>query len=319
MWVCKYLHFLVVLRGRSLGGVGFGVVLWALCVSVDAATSRYQAPLDLSSWAAKSSVFECRLSHEIPFYGAAAFVHEAGEDGMFQLIPQDTKLAAGEAKLMSQMPLWKHSGLERTLGMVKVKKGVSMINVGSKESAGMLEELFAGQQLVFSRKAWFESERDMDVVLSPINFRGAYEEYQGCLTGLLPVNFDQINRTAIYFQAGIDDLPKAEVQKLDHIATYVKADKSIKAFYIDGHTDSSGTRTENLDLSQQRAEFIMRQLVERGISKDKIVVRWHGERYPVASNRSASGREKNRRVTVRLEKTVPVKSSPVAAKPASDT
>jgi outer membrane protein OmpA-like peptidoglycan-associated protein len=40
----------------------------------------------------------------------------------------------------------------------------------------------------------------------------------------------------------------------------------------------------------------------KGVPKDKITTRWHGERYQVETNRTRKGRAKNRRVTIRLEK-----------------
>ena len=46
----------------------------------------------------------------------------------------------------------------------------------------------------------------------------------------------------------------------------------------------------------------MKYLVSGGVDRASIVLRWHGERYPVASNRTVAGRAKNRRVTVRVSK-----------------
>jgi len=57
--------------------------------------------------------------------------------------------------------------------------------------------------------------------------------------------------------------------------------------------------------SQKRTERVVDYLVERGVSQDMIVARWHGERYKVATNQNSRGRAKNRRVTLRLSKELP--------------
>ena len=54
---------------------------------------------------------------------------------------------------------------------------------------------------------------------------------------------------------------------------------------------------------KQRAEKVTAYLLQKGIPPEKIVSRYHGERYPVAANnRTNDGRERNRRVTIRLER-----------------
>src|SRR5690606_41217362 len=59
-------------------------------------------------------------------------------------------------------------------------------------------------------------------------------------------------------------------------------------------------RLSNRELSRQRVLAVQAYLVERGVDKDMISIRFHGERYPVANNNTREGREKNRRVTLRL-------------------
>ena len=91
-------------------------------------------------------------------------------------------------------------------------------------------------------------------------------------------------------------------KKLDLIILYVKADPKVKALYIDGHSDSSGRRYNNRRLSESRALKVTDYMVKKGIDSGMLTTRYHGERYPVASNKTRAGRELNRRVTIRLEK-----------------
>lgn len=69
---------------------------------------------------------------------------------------------------------------------------------------------------------------------------------------------------------------------------------------IEGFTDSTGTSSHNLDLSQRRADSVRQALIGLGVSSDKIATRGYGEAYPVAGNGDASSRQLNRRVEIVL-------------------
>lgn len=283
------------------------MLVWLfLLPASNVAATGFQAEMDESSWSVDSSVFACRLNHEIPFYGQAVFEHLAGESAQFLLNSRTPRLETGKASIIAKNPLWKPNAAAVDLGYVAVSRGAKPIVLDNGRSERLLSVLYEGRDVVFTRAPWYGAEESTRVILSPVNFQVAYERYLSCLSGLLPVNFEQIRRTAIYFPSGSEELSSAQIKKLDNIAIYVKADDSVKSFYIDGHTDSVGPREDNLELSKLRAEMVMRLLVERGVPEEKIVSRWHGERYPVSSNRTAKGRSENRRVTIRLEKVVDI-------------
>jgi outer membrane protein OmpA-like peptidoglycan-associated protein len=67
---------------------------------------------------------------------------------------------------------------------------------------------------------------------------------------------------------------------------------------IEGHTDNTGSESFNQKLSQQRADVIRDALIKRGISDSRIMSIGFGEAYPVDSNKTETGRSKNRRVEV---------------------
>ncbi|MFP5408176.1 MAG: OmpA family protein [Gammaproteobacteria bacterium] len=69
---------------------------------------------------------------------------------------------------------------------------------------------------------------------------------------------------------------------------------------VEGHTDSTGSRSINQPLSEQRADAVRSALVGMGISGDRIETRGYAEAYPVASNNTAAGRQLNRRVEIIL-------------------
>lgn len=67
-----------------------------------------------------------------------------------------------------------------------------------------------------------------------------------------------------------------------------------------GHTDSTGSDSYNLDLSRRRAEAVADYLVMRGVSRARLATIGYGEQYPIADNTTEAGRQKNRRVEIRI-------------------
>ncbi len=67
---------------------------------------------------------------------------------------------------------------------------------------------------------------------------------------------------------------------------------------IDGHTDWVGDESYNLMLSERRAISVSEYLINRGVGIDQLGVKGYGEQNPVADNKSAFGRSRNRRVEI---------------------
>lgn len=270
---------------------------------------EFSPPIREAAWIVEGSIYNCQISQKIPYYGTAVFSRRAGEPQRFFLHPKTSHFKPGKALVVAESPAWKPKGKDIELGYVSVKQGVMPVSAKSRVSTQMLDLLYQGQQIVFTRYAWFGGQQSSRVTLLPINFYSAYRHYLDCVTKLLPVNFDQVARSTIYFQPGSARLTSGELKKLKNISVYVNADSSVTGCFVDGHTDSIGMRSKNLDLSKQRAEIVTRVLIENGLQSEKITTRWHGERYPVASNRSLSNRAQNRRVTIRLDRSgIPLKS-----------
>jgi OOP family OmpA-OmpF porin len=70
-----------------------------------------------------------------------------------------------------------------------------------------------------------------------------------------------------------------------------------------GHTDSIGTERYNQKLSERRAAAVKAYLVSKGIAASKITTIGKGETQPVATNKTAAGRQKNRRVDIEFRGT----------------
>lgn len=273
--------------------------------AVAQASIQYVTRTEAVQWRSEGSKFYCRLSHEVEGFGEAVFEREAGEATRFYLKSQMPRMKTGKAALVSRPPAWSSVQAASTLSQVSVKESMTPIKIGRKLSERMLAELQKGMLIDFKRQPLYGDTRQIQVTLSSIGFRDSHQDYLGCQGDLLPVNYKQISKSTLYYDDDDDDLKASVQRRLDQIVAYVNEDPSVLTFYIDGHTDSQGIRNENLIKSQRRTEKVMDYLIEQGVDKDKIVARWHGERYQVSSNKTAKGRAKNRRVTVRLSKELP--------------
>jgi len=72
---------------------------------------------------------------------------------------------------------------------------------------------------------------------------------------------------------------------------------------VEGHTDSTGSDTYNMDLSQRRADSVKNLFVQRGVSPSRIETLAFGESMPIADNSNEAGRTMNRRVEIKIAPT----------------
>lgn len=86
-------------------------------------------------------------------------------------------------------------------------------------------------------------------------------------------------------------------QNLYRLVTFLNDDPE-RELLIEGHTDSVGSESYNLDLSQRRAQSVRDFLASNGIAASRMAVRGFGKARPIASNESDAGRQQNRRVEV---------------------
>jgi outer membrane protein OmpA-like peptidoglycan-associated protein len=70
---------------------------------------------------------------------------------------------------------------------------------------------------------------------------------------------------------------------------------------VAGYTDASGAASDNRRLSRQRAEAVRRWLIGRGIAADRLTAHGYGAADPVASNDTAEGRARNRRIEMHVK------------------
>lgn len=125
-------------------------------------------------------------------------------------------------------------------------------------------------------------------------------------TGMVKVTADQMSKDlaatgkvvlySILFDSGKADIRPESDATIAEIAKFLAANPAIK-IYVVGHTDNAGTYDANVDLSKRRAEAVVKVLTTKhGIAAARLRGAGVASVAPVATNRTAEGRQLNRRV-----------------------
>ncbi len=99
------------------------------------------------------------------------------------------------------------------------------------------------------------------------------------------------------FRPGKAELLSGAFPELDKLVSTMR-DNSRTKWVIEGHTDNTGSEEGNKKLSRERAQAVLKYFVSKGISKERLTVRGLGADYPVSTNATDEGRQKNRRVVI---------------------
>ncbi|HEX9367259.1 MAG TPA: OmpA family protein [Vicinamibacterales bacterium] len=103
----------------------------------------------------------------------------------------------------------------------------------------------------------------------------------------------------IYFDVNKAEIKPESTKTLDEVASLLKIDRSLK-LEVSGHTDNTGDKARNLQLSDARAQAVVQALVKTyGIAATRLQAKGYGDTKPVAPNTSDANRTKNRRVELR--------------------
>jgi outer membrane protein OmpA-like peptidoglycan-associated protein len=107
----------------------------------------------------------------------------------------------------------------------------------------------------------------------------------------------KVNMADVLFDFGKYDLKGPAREALAKMSGIVIAHPGLK-LAVEGYTDSVGSDTFNLTLSQNRADTVRAFLVNQGLDPNTITATGYGKSNPVASNDTAEGRQQNRRVEI---------------------
>lgn len=103
----------------------------------------------------------------------------------------------------------------------------------------------------------------------------------------------------IQFETGKETIRRSSFVILDNVVK-VMNDNPAYLLEINGHTDNTGKADANLNLSQRRADAVKAYLEGKGIAAARLTAKGYGDTLPVADNKTAEGRSKNRRVEFKI-------------------
>jgi sodium-type flagellar protein MotY len=260
----------------------------------------YKTAFNDSEWLARSGPFACSLQHKVAGFGEAYFIRNAGTAEVFEFKNAKKAFPSGALKVEAIPPAWRSDASSANLGQLKVTDSRSF-SISTEQLASIYAALAQGTNLVVSSAEVGGQGDSLRVVLQAHNFSAAFGTYQQCRKALIPYTFDQLSRSQINYAINSQELSDATKNQLDKIVRYTKADPRVLGILVDAHSDKRKTPEEAEEVAQQQAELVTAYLIEKGLSADSIITRWHGDKFPVASNQNKAGQSKNRRVTVRME------------------
>ncbi len=119
----------------------------------------------------------------------------------------------------------------------------------------------------------------------------------------------------IEFAVGKDKIEgKKSFQVLDAVAGVLVGHKEIRLVEVQGHTDGTGVADQNRALSQKRAEAVVRYLATKGLDPGRFTAKGFGPDVPIADNKTAKGRQQNRRVEFHIVN-LPAGNAPASGTP----
>jgi outer membrane protein OmpA-like peptidoglycan-associated protein len=162
---------------------------------------------------------------------------------------------------------------------------------------------------------WFTGRRNLNELTSSTEsvLTTSRETATEVVPTLAPIALPSISELGAFLQTGSAELPKsfrfdnlsfnagtltlAEAAgfELDQVASWLNEFPNT-LIRIEGHSDSLGSESKNLDLSSKQASVIKEALIARGINGDRIETLGMGSLLPLATNSTEAGRAQNRRI-----------------------
>lgn len=101
------------------------------------------------------------------------------------------------------------------------------------------------------------------------------------------------------FETGRAIIKSVSYPSLNELAQLL-VQKTAWKVLLSGHTDNTGTPEKNIELSRNRAQAVKDYLIKQGVAEYRIRTEWFGQEKPIDDNKSAAGRQRNRRVEMKI-------------------
>src|SRR5262245_43622026 len=128
--------------------------------------------------------------------------------------------------------------------------------------------------------------------------KGEKVDAVGCSETVVEEGKAEVILKGVTFATNKADLTAESTAILDQVAASLVANPEVNV-ELGGHTDSTGTKAWNDKLSQMRAESAMKYLESKGVAASRMTARGYGSSVPIADNKTAEGRQQNRRTEVK--------------------
>lgn len=272
-----------------------GMVAIMLTMNVQAVT----IPFDEVVWTVKQKPDYCFIgSNHVGKGFALSFEQQAGKSLNMVLTGRNITRLGQQTNVSMNHPVWFNQG--------SVVSQPLLSDLSTNNDNGRIVTNLHSHDLyqAFQSGWWMTYQGNNQTLTFPsTGINKKTTEFDKCIANLPKIGFDEAHLTNITFSNGTVNMTTKQLDLIFNISGLIKKDGNISKVYIDGYTDNVGGSITNLKLSKKRASEVAYTMVLNGVKKDMIRVTGQGSRNPIYSNATKDGRDRNRRVEIRLIKT----------------
>jgi OOP family OmpA-OmpF porin len=136
-------------------------------------------------------------------------------------------------------------------------------------------------------------------ILSPVNHAVEGQYKKDFYINRIPSSGDILKLKSLIFEQGKSEITGASYFELDGLVNKMK-EKPSMIIQLEGHTDFHGSRTKNMELSEDRVVAVKNYLIQKGLKKNRIFTKAFGGSNPISKETSEEAARLNRRVEVRI-------------------
>ncbi len=249
-----------------------------------------------SDWSFERGPGQCRLLHTVPALGRARFSQHADSPLMFELEILRGDLEAGEATLRVVPPEWRPGHAIEEIGGASLERGAGRLRIFAADAERMLAELEEG----LHPAVFFGGGPGAAALISAVRFTPAFDRFLECRGDLRGIDTTALRNGTVRYRSG-EVAPTGQAERsLRAIARFVAAGPPERRVLVAAYTDDRGTEAVNRRISLRRAQAVRDFLLAEGVPARQISITGLGEARPLASNRTAAGRDLNRRVELQV-------------------
>lgn len=283
---------------KQISWIAFGLA--SIMAHPVIADTTYVAKFGQNAWKTQGNVLSCQLSHMIPEYGKIVFHQKAGEDEYAIL---DVWYKRGIEKYLGKLsfrpPHWMNDQQEKPGWKFAFQNEGQETRFSARQARTMLDALDEGLLPTFEHRNNNNRRELVRAQISTVEFQEAYQKYGQCQNKLIPVTFQEVRKSNVFFETGSVRLDEGAKTWLSYVVAYAK-DPDVRRIEIAGFTDSVGSFRANHKLASERVDKVRGYLIQAGISEQLLRLKVFGEQRPLAKNTTDHGRSQNRRVEIKV-------------------